>query len=65
LISCQCGWKETFLDFIDAVKNLNAKELTSLGPAFKKSFDLLNQFRLQRGIDNYAQVTSKLHFIDI
>lgn len=40
------------------LKNLVAKDFTSIGAALKKTFDLLNQFRLQTGIDNYGQVIS-------
>ncbi len=39
------------------LKNLVAKDLTSIGTALKRAFDLLNQFRLQSPIDNYGQVS--------
>jgi integrator complex subunit 6 len=53
--SIKAGWKESFNTFLQELKNLNARELTQLGPSLKRTFDLLNQFRLQTGIDNYGQ----------
>ena len=38
------------------VKNLIARDLSTVGTALKRAFDLLNMFRLQTGIDNYGQV---------
>jgi integrator complex subunit 6 len=38
------------------IKNLVAKDLTGIGTALKRAFDLLNQFRVQTGIDNYGLV---------
>lgn len=51
----RCGWKEPFSTFMQEVKNATAKDLTQVGPALKRAFDLLNQFRLQTSIDNYGQ----------
>lgn len=42
------------------VKNLIAKDLSTVGQALKRAFDLLNMFRLQTNIDNYGQVFSVL-----
>ena len=52
----QAGWKETFSMFMTELKNLVARDLSSAGGALKRAFDLLNQFRLQIGIDNYGMV---------
>lgn len=51
----RCGWKDAFSTFMQELKNATAKDLTQVGPALKRSFDLLNQFRLQTSIDNYGQ----------
>ncbi|KAH9369740.1 hypothetical protein HPB48_007707 [Haemaphysalis longicornis] len=37
------------------LKNLQASGLTTLGPALKNAFDLLNINRMQTGIDTYGQ----------
>lgn len=42
------------------LKNLQARDLTGIGTALKKAFDLLNQYRLQTGIDNYGQALEAL-----
>jgi integrator complex subunit 6 len=55
LQAVKSGWKESYATFIQEVKNLQAKDLTNLGQALKRAFDLLNQYRLQNGIDNYGQ----------
>ncbi|KAL6052168.1 Integrator complex subunit 6 [Balamuthia mandrillaris] len=49
------GWNDSFAKFVEEVKSLKAQELSSLGPALKKSFDLLNQYRIQTPIENYGQ----------
>lgn len=49
------GWKDPFMAFLQEVKNATAKDLTQVGPALKRAFDLINQFRLQTAIDNYGQ----------
>ena len=38
------------------LKNLEAYGLTTLGPALKHTFDMLNTNRMQSGIDTYGQV---------
>ena len=38
------------------LRNLSATGLTSLGPALKHTFDLLNVNRMQTGIDTYGIV---------
>src|SRR5690348_15353191 len=50
-INPQAGWKDTFMTFINEVKNLVSKDLTNLGNSLRLTFDLLNQFR---PIDNYG-----------
>jgi integrator complex subunit 6 len=50
------GWKDSFHNFTNELKNLEAKSLTQIGPALAESFNLLNQYRLQTNIDNYGQV---------
>lgn len=52
----QAGWKESHGAFVSELKNLQANGLSSLGPALKRTFDLLNVNRMQSGIDTYGQV---------
>lgn len=40
---------------MNELKNLQANGMTSLGPALKNAFDLLNINRMQSGIDTYGQ----------
>jgi integrator complex subunit 6 len=40
--------------FLNIVKNLEANDLTEIGVALKKSFDLLNMTRLHDGTDSYG-----------
>ena len=51
----KAGWKESHATFISELKNLQAVGLTSMGPALKHTFDLLNVNRMQSGIDTYGQ----------
>ena len=41
--------------FMTELKNLTANGMTTLGPALKNCFDLLNLNRMQSGIDTYGQ----------
>lgn len=59
----QAGWKDSFPTFVQELKNLSARDLSGIGPALKKAFDLLNQFRLQTGKDNYGQVRNDYNSI--
>ena len=43
------------------LKSLEAFSLTSMGPALKNTFDLLNTNRGQTGIDTYGQVVGRLN----
>lgn len=65
LVTCEegisgirCGWHTGMKDqmnvFLQELKNLVAKDLSSIGIALKRSFDLLNQYRIQNGIDCYG-----------
>ncbi|KAK8781704.1 hypothetical protein V5799_016949, partial [Amblyomma americanum] len=54
-IAFQAGWKENHATFMSELKNLQASGLTTLGPALKNAFDLLNINRMQTGIDTYGQ----------
>ena len=56
----QVGWNDSFNNFVEEVKNLTARDLSSIGTALKRAFDLLNQYRLQTSIDNYGQVPPPL-----
>lgn len=56
LIFPQAGWKESHATFMNELKNLQAGSLSTLGPALKYTFDLLNVNRMQSGIDTYGQV---------
>ncbi|KAK8765636.1 hypothetical protein V5799_031755, partial [Amblyomma americanum] len=51
----KAGWKENHATFMSELKNLQASGLTTLGPALKNAFDLLNINRMQTGIDTYGQ----------
>ncbi|XP_043835313.1 integrator complex subunit 6-like isoform X2 [Dromiciops gliroides] len=51
----KAGWKENHATFMNELKNLQAKGLTTLGQSLKTAFDLLNLNRLVTGIDNYGQ----------
>ncbi|XP_040062348.1 integrator complex subunit 6 isoform X1 [Ixodes scapularis] len=51
----KAGWKENHATFMAELKNLQATGLTTLGPALKNAFDLLNINRMQTGIDTYGQ----------
>ncbi|KAG5843630.1 hypothetical protein ANANG_G00152980 [Anguilla anguilla] len=51
----KAGWKENHATFMSELKNLQASGLTTLGPALRSAFDLLNLNRLVSGIDNYGQ----------
>lgn len=58
----QAGWRENPTVFLEELKSLQATSLSSLGPALKESFNLLNLHRLQSGIDNYGMVRAFLFF---
>jgi integrator complex subunit 6 len=51
------GWKESTNShtFLNTLKNLEANDLTTLGLALKRAFDLLNQFRLHNDTDTYGR----------
>ncbi|XP_046568892.1 integrator complex subunit 6-like [Haliotis rubra] len=51
----KAGWKESHATFVSELKNLKAGDLSTLGPALKNAFDLLNINRMQSGIDTYGQ----------
>jgi hypothetical protein len=52
------GWAEclSVARLQEELKNLVACDLSSIGPALKRAFDVLNQHRLQYGYDTYGQV---------
>lgn len=50
----KAGWKENHATFMKELKNLEAFGLTTLGPALKHTFDLLNINRMTSGIDTYG-----------
>ncbi|KXJ25154.1 Integrator complex subunit 6-A [Exaiptasia diaphana] len=54
--SVKVGWgtNATQQVFSNELRNLQATGLSTLGSALKESFDLLNLYRLQSGIDNYG-----------
>lgn len=54
------GWKDGSLSsFIKSLKNLVANDLTDIGLALKRSFDLLNQYRLVNNRETYGHVKKK------
>ena len=57
----KAGWKESHATFVTELGNLQATGLTSLGPALKNTFDLLNVNRMQSGIDTYGQGRSPFY----
>lgn len=59
----KAGWKDSFPLFMQEVKNLVARDLTGIGTALKRGVDLLNQFRIQTGIDNYGMVWLTLYYL--
>ncbi|ESN90694.1 hypothetical protein HELRODRAFT_96652 [Helobdella robusta] len=54
-MNVKAGWKESHATFMKELKNLEAHCLTTLGPALKHTFDMLNTNRMQSGIDTYGQ----------
>ena len=48
--------------FLRELKNLKGHGLSNLSIALKTTFDLLNMYRLQSGIDNYGMVCMKTCF---
>eukprot|EP01105_Mastigella_eilhardi_P018080 TRINITY_DN4177_c0_g2_i2.p1 TRINITY_DN4177_c0_g2~~TRINITY_DN4177_c0_g2_i2.p1 ORF type:complete len:703 (-),score=137.21 TRINITY_DN4177_c0_g2_i2:641-2548(-) len=59
LVTCdttvKAGWGDAYAQFVQELKTLRALELTALGAALRRAFDLTNQYRLQWGIDSYGQ----------
>uniref|UniRef100_A0A182N752 VWFA domain-containing protein n=1 Tax=Anopheles dirus TaxID=7168 RepID=A0A182N752_9DIPT len=51
----KAGWQQTYATFMDELKHLQSTELTSMGQGLMNAFDLLNQSRMQSGIDTYGQ----------
>jgi hypothetical protein len=49
------GWKDHPQQFLREVKKLVATDLSSVARALKHAFALMNQYRLQSGIDRYGQ----------
>ena len=45
----QAGWKENLATFMNELKNIKATGLSTLGPAIKNVFDVLNINRMQSG----------------
>ncbi|XP_022238341.1 integrator complex subunit 6-like [Limulus polyphemus] len=54
-VHVKAGWKENHATFMNELKNLNAIGVTTMGPALRNAFDLLNVNRMQTGIDTYGQ----------
>lgn len=46
----QAGWKENLATFMNELKNIKATGLSTLGPAIKNVFDVLNINRMQSGM---------------
>lgn len=57
----KAGWKENLATFINELKNLQCLGLTTMGPALKHAFDVLNINRMQTGIDTYGQGRSPFY----
>ena len=47
--SSQAGWKENLATFMNELKNIKANGLSTLGPAIKNVYDVLNINRMQSG----------------
>lgn len=54
--STKAAWKDTFATFMTELRNLKAHDMSDLGGALRKTFDLLNLYRLQTGIDTFGMV---------
>ena len=61
LVTCEEGfigiksaWKTPIPIFMNELKNLSATSMSTIGPALKTSFDLLNLYRLQNSVDTYG-----------
>lgn len=53
-VHIKAGWKENLATFMNELKNIKATGLSTLGPAIKNVFDVLNINRMQSGIDTYG-----------
>lgn len=59
--SIQAGWADDTRDFLRELKMLQAFDLSHVGVALKRSFDLLNMNRVNAGIDTYGMVRTPKH----
>ncbi|KAF2356407.1 von Willebrand factor type A [Trinorchestia longiramus] len=50
----KAGWKENLATFMNELKNIKATGLSTIGPAIRNVFDVLNINRMQSGIDTYG-----------
>ncbi|XP_018009540.1 integrator complex subunit 6 [Hyalella azteca] len=50
----KAGWKENLATFMNELKNIRATGLSTIGPAIRNVFDVLNINRMQSGIDTYG-----------
>ncbi|CAL4058858.1 unnamed protein product, partial [Meganyctiphanes norvegica] len=53
-VHIKAGWKENLATFMNELKNIKATGLSTLGPAIKNVYDVLNINRMQSGIDTYG-----------
>lgn len=58
----KAGWKESHGVFMNELKHLTATGVTTMGPAIKNAFDLLNLNRMQSGIDMYGLGRAPYYF---
>ena len=49
---------------MNELKNMQSTGLTTMGPALKYTFDLLNVNRMTSGIDTYGQVVEQMWLVD-
>ena len=51
----KAGWQDGFATFVERVKALQASELTGLGTAIGRAFDLANLRRVQHNVDTFGE----------
>ena len=55
-ITQQAGWADDTADFLRELKSLQAFDMSNLGMALKKSFELLNSNRINLPTETYGLV---------
>jgi hypothetical protein len=58
----RCGW-HNLADFMTELKALKAEHISDVGSALRKALDLANLYRMQSGVDWFAQGRKLGHHI--